>query len=400
MKKIINIILSICLLIALSIPTTKAEAKTLSDIRTELNKLITERNETENKKKLTNSQINNTKSNISTTMNQIDQAGQNIKKAEQEIIELNYKIIQKDKETKELLNFLQVSEGDSEYLEYAFGAQDFTDFIYRMAVVEQLSDYNDKLLKEMNAMIVQNENKKKELKQQQIYLADKKQTLSEQLNSLGKELSKLSEVTLDINAEIKATSDLIKFYEGLGCKNDQDVNTCAKVPADSKFYRPLTNGRVTSEFGYRIHPVSKTYKFHNGIDLGGNSEGTNVYPAAAGRIAATIYYQSCGGNTIFVHHLVGGKYYTTGYTHLLSIKVKVGDIVSKDTVIGTVGGGTATKSYDKCSTGPHLHFAVASGLYLGSPPYGYNGWSTYLAHNENPRNRLSFPGYYISWSGR
>jgi murein DD-endopeptidase MepM/ murein hydrolase activator NlpD len=398
MKKIIYIIFSILLVLPLILPTNNVEAKTLDDIRSELNKLIDQKKEAETKKSLTNSQMNKTKGNISTTVSQIEQAGRDIKTAEKDIAELNYKIAEKDKETKELITFLQVSNGDSEYLEYAFGAEDFTDFIYRMAVVEQLTEYNDKLLDEMTNMITQNEIKKKNLKQQQINLADKKQVLANQLSSLGKELSKLSEVTMDINAEIKATSDLIKFYEGLGCKSTQDINTCAKTPSDSKFYKPLARGYVTSEYGYRT--LNGVYKFHNGMDLGGNSEGTNVYSAAAGRVAATIYYQSCGGNTVFVHHLVGGKYYTTGYTHLLSIKVKVGDIISKDSVVGTIGGGAGTASYERCSTGAHLHFAMASGLYLGSPPSGYNGWSTYLAHNENPRNNISFPILGSYWTIR
>ena len=398
MKKILNVVLTFILLIPLIIPTINAEAKTLNDVRSELNKLINQKNENENKKNLTNSQINKTKTNISSTVNQIDQAGKDIEQAEKDIIELNRKIAEKDKETKELMTFLQISNGDSEYLEYAFGAEDFTDFIYRMAVVEQLTEYNEQLLDEMNDMITKNEAKKVRLKQQQIDLADKKQQLSSQLSSLGKELNKLSEINMDINAEIKATSDLIKFYEGLGCKNDQDINTCAKTPADSRFYKPLNRGYVTSEYGYRT--LNGVYKFHNGMDLGGNAEGTNVYSAAAGRVAGTIYYQSCGGNTVFIHHLIGGKYYTTGYTHLLSIKVKVGDIVSKDTVIGTVGGGPLTRSYETCSTGAHLHFAMATGHYLGSPPNGYTGWSTYLAHNINPRTNINFPGIGSYWSTR
>ena len=51
----------------------------------------------------------------------------------------------KEEEIKNLLSFNQISDGDNVYLEYVFGASSFTDFIYRSAVVEQLSLYNDVL---------------------------------------------------------------------------------------------------------------------------------------------------------------------------------------------------------------------------------------------------------------
>ena len=60
--------------------------------------------------------------------------------------------------------------------------------------------------------------------------------------------------------------------------------------------------------------------------------------------------------------------------HLHSISVKVGDIVTINTVVGTVGGG---ESYDRCSTGPHLHLSVLK---------GWSG-STYY----NPMNYFDLP---------
>ena len=48
------------------------------------------------------------------------------------------------------------------YLEYVFTATDFTDFIYRMAIAEQLSDYNEKLISDYEDLIIENEKKKEE----------------------------------------------------------------------------------------------------------------------------------------------------------------------------------------------------------------------------------------------
>ena len=79
-------------------------------------------------------------------------------------------------------------------------------------------------------------------------------------------------------------------------------------------------------WGYRIHPTKGYYKFHNGIDLG-IGEGTKIYAAASGTVAAITKKSSCGGNKVYVHSYVNGKAYTHYYFHLLKIDVKVGDKV-------------------------------------------------------------------------
>ena len=82
--------------------------------------------------------------------------------------------------------------------------------------------------------------------------------------------------------------------------------------------------------------------------------------------------------------MVKGKQYRTVYQHLHSINVSVGEYVSASTVIGTVGGG---ESYDRCSTGPHLHFGLLK---------GWDGYTYY-----DPRNYIDFPGkggrFYSRW---
>ena len=107
---------------------------------------------------------------------------------------------------------------------------------------------------------------------------------------------------------------------------------------------------------------------------------------------------SCGGNTVYIQHIINGKYYTTQYTHLLSYSVKVGQVVTKFTQIGQVGGGAQTKKYDRCTTGAHLHFGIANGHYLGSGANGYTSYNTYLSKSVNPLNYL--PGGASRWTAR
>lgn len=98
-----------------------------------------------------------------------------------------------------------------------------------------------------------------------------------------------------------------------------------------------------------------------------------------GRVATIIYRASCAGNQIYINHTINGKNYMTAYKHLLSMNVSVGQMVTPNTVIGYVGGGSNTP-WDYCSTGPHLHFETAYGHYS----------SNYLYNTFNPASVVRF----------
>ena len=94
----------------------------------------------------------------------IDKCEEDIEYAKAKIKELNKEIDNKQLEIDNLISFEQISSGDNVYLEYIFNAKSFTDFIYRVSVVEQLTEYNDGLIDEMNELIKKNEKTQEELK--------------------------------------------------------------------------------------------------------------------------------------------------------------------------------------------------------------------------------------------
>ena len=63
------------------------------------------------------------------------------------------------------------------------------------------------------------------------------------------------------------------------------------------------------------------------------------------------------------------------------------DVVTKDTQIAVMGGYPRIETWDTCSTGTHLHFAINTGLYLKD----YSSWSSYVSHTLNPRTIVNFP---------
>lgn len=397
MKNKFNLIIVILMIFTFS--TMNVEAKTLRDLKNELASIKQKKSQNDSKKNLTKNEINTVNSNIDSIRNKITDSENTIKKLTDEITELNDNIQSKELEIKEIIHFLQVSNGENAYLEYIFGSKDITDFIYRSAVSGQLVNYNDSLIDEYNDTIKKNKNKQEELKGEMQSLSNKQSTLEAELTKLGDELKDLNNISVDIDAEIQAQEKVVNYYEKtLGCKLDENINSCGKVPYSGKFVRPIQSGRITSRFGSRCYwnqtQGRNVCTYHYGIDIAGGD--TQVYAAAPGTVANILWYQSCGGNMLFVNHNVGGVYYTTGYFHLKSINVKVGDYVDQNTVIAITGGDSSTWSYDRCSTGRHLHFAVATGLYMKE----YLSWSTYQAHNINPTSVVNFPAYGVWFSNR
>ncbi|PSX03954.1 M23 family metallopeptidase [Photobacterium angustum] len=112
----------------------------------------------------------------------------------------------------------------------------------------------------------------------------------------------------------------------------------------------LKKGRITSKFGYRIHPITKKKKHHNGIDFGVPS-GTPIYAPADGIVTSTKTADETNGSGNFIK-LEHGMGFKTSYSHLSKILVSNQSVVSKGDIIGLTGNTGR-------STGPHLHYEVS-----------------------------------------
>lgn len=374
-------VLFVIFLAILFIPSYKVEAKTLQDYYNELEELERKYENAQNNKKLTQSEINKLNKEITQINNDIEKTKKEITEAEDDIKKSEKDIETKKEESNEFLKFLQLSTGENTYLEYLFDAEDYTDFIYRYAVVTQMSERNNTLIKELETLVVDLENKKKDLASKQEKLEKQRKEFNSKLNTLRANLSKATEEGATVEEEIKDLKNEISYYKNLGCNLNQDVNKCVEISYANGWRYPLAYGCVTSEYtGSADRTDWVGGGQHHAIDLSCIPEGSNVYAAANGTVANTARY-NCGGNVVYIYHVVNGVPYTTVYMHLLSINVKIGQSVTTDTVIGTMGGGPSTWWYDSCTSGAHLHFGIATGHHAS----GFNSYSI------NPRNIFSFP---------
>ena len=117
----------------------------------------------------------------------------------------------------------------------------------------------------------------------------------------------------------------------------------------SGFMKPI-QGRITSPFGWRTHPIFNSRTFHSGVDIGGPNYGA-IKASNSGKVIYTGWYGGYGKVVIIEHGIVGGKPVSTLYAHMSTVKAVNGQNVKKGDIIGYEG----TTGY---STGPHCHFEV------------------------------------------
>ncbi len=117
------------------------------------------------------------------------------------------------------------------------------------------------------------------------------------------------------------------------------------APSTAAWVLPV-DGRVTSEYGMRTHPVTGVYKLHTGTDFAA-PEGTPIR-AASGGVVRSAGWQNGNGNTVVVDH---GGGVSTLYAHASALLVKPGQRIEAGESIAKVG----STGY---STGPHLHLEV------------------------------------------
>ncbi len=383
-KRLISFSLIFIMALSIFFPTAlqAGDDKTLQDLIDELNVKKVELRKINEEQTLTEEQINQINADIAQINRDLKVIDQTIESLIEEIRLLNISIEEKDEEIKRVINQHQLSNGNNAYVEYVMGAATVTDFIFRMAIVEQMSEHNKNLIEEMNQMILDAQAKNEELEDEKEKARAKRRSLYDKQFKLGKELEELGEHEQTIEDEIDDAIKTIDNYKKyFGCRPQDRLKDCTSLPLDASFVRPMSQGVVTSNYGWRT--IWGRPNFHHGVDIGGNSVGTNVYPVANGRVVFR-NYNLCMEHYVVVQHNVNGTYYASRYIHLNSVAVQVGDEVSRERPIGGVGGANPNNDPRICSTGPHLHFEIAEGIYG-------EDFTSFTSAVINPREKVDLP---------
>lgn len=348
----------------------------------------------------TQGEINSSKAQIEKLKQETLDLTEEVKKLSDEIDQYNNKIKDKLLESKQLLEYLQLSGGKNVYLDYVFKAESVTDFINRNYVVKEIVDYNTKTVDELEQMIKDNQKREEEIEQRKIAITEKESQLQSSISTLGEKKESLTAGGISIEQEIKFNQEYVDMYKKLGCKTNDVIGVdCAVQGGTSVFRRPTQTGYVTQEAYYK-----PSYS-HRALDIGSkNGRNEKIYPIANGKITK-IYRDNYGALCLTIEHynLKDGKYYTSLYVHMSAYApgLYVGKDVTSNDYIGYMGD----TGY---AFGVHLHMEVFPCRLYNPTDANCSRWSTYdayakkLLHNGyNPRDLISLPsGTYNSWNSR
>lgn len=398
MKKFIIKIVIVVTLFTIILPIS-ASATTLQEYIDKVNKYQKEIDDA-------NASINRTEGEIAAAENAITVAQQEIKDIANEIVKLkekieesNKEIKQKSLETKQIFEYYQISQGENTYLEYVFGADSITDLVYRVSIVEQLTEHNEKVTKELEQLIANNKKREKSLNKKTTQLKQKQENLKGKIKTLEGQVVDLQEGSVKSSDQLKIYQEQVNYYKKQGCKPSDRIGIdCAKENRVAGWYRPTVRGNISQTVGWTDYNLDG---FHYGTDIwSSRGTGEKIYPIASGTISA-ITKDIYGALIVIIYHTdVNGNKWTSLYCHLSSYNpnIYVGMKVTPNTYIGYMG-------HTGYAFGTHLHLEVANCRLYDATDKNCSTWgkwtrfikTRYNAGFKGAKTLIKLPN---SWSSR
>ena len=272
--------------------------------------------------------------------------------------------------------------GQISYLDVLFGAKDFGDFLTRMDLLKRVMIRDSELV--ANVLKYQNEIKEvgkqleadrkiqtelaakaeeakdikleKVAKQQAIIdlMQNDKDVYDQQYDEMMASSAEVQRLIQQKQEERRRKEEEARRQAEMAARKSAGAGNVVVIDGGEDYTMPSYGGNmiwpisgpITSEFGWRTHPIFGSARFHSGLDIGGDY-GMPIH-AAAGGVVIEAGWIGGYGNTIMIDH---GGGIATLYGHNESLAVSVGQQVSQGEVVAYCG---STGN----STGPHCHFEV------------------------------------------
>ena len=268
--------------------------------------------------------------------------------------------------------------GRLSYLDVVVGSKDFSDFANRMEMLKRILQSDMDLINTIKTEREEIASKKAKLEEDRAKVLELEKVAQEKQNLINQKKAErqavLERAMNDRDTAERAYNELMASSASITAMLQQRAAERAAAAAAAASQGGGGGGAtwvqgtgqlaapvvapITSDFGWRIHPIYGTRRLHAGTDFGVD-EGTPVH-AADGGVVVEAGWVSGYGYTVIIDH---GNGMSTLYAHNSDVAVSPGQTVSKGQVVsysGNTGG----------STGPHLHFEVRIN---GEPtdPMGY-----------------------------
>ena len=183
---------------------------------------------------------------------------------------------------------------------------------------------------------------------QQEYLANEaaEQALNAQMNQIAQQMGEAEQAAQQQQQQQQQQDGNTDTGSDTGSDTGTETTPDTSTVTGTYIWPTPSCTIVTSSYGYRIHPIFGTERFHSGVDIGA-AAGASVLAADGGTVTVAAYSSSYG-NYVMIYHS-NGTY--TLYAHMSSLAVSAGQTVSQGQTIGYVGS-------TGWATGPHLHFEI------------------------------------------
>lgn len=296
----------------------------------------------------------------------IGEAEQQISQKEAEIAEYEQEIESNEQDFRARLRAMDETNAAS-YIDLLLESKGFSDFLANIETIQEISEHDRAVINRMVELKQGVENSRNELvlkrdeqKEARSLVSDRKSALDAKK---AEQTALINSINKDIALQEKMYDEASKLEQQLKDSVKASLSTSGSSSAPKytggKFAFPAPSMiSVTSQYGYRVHPIFKTTKYHSGMDLAA-PQGSNTVAAEAGVVRMAGWNGGYGYCVIIDH----GNGLATLYGHNSKLLVSAGQSVSRGQVIAKVG---STGN----STGPHLHFEVLiNGATTDPAPY-------------------------------
>ncbi len=242
--------------------------------------------------------------------------------------------------------------GAIDYLEVLLSATSFSDLVVRFDLIKRILDYDKQVLQKFEHHRAVVQQKKIQLEDQRLEILALKNKITLQKNKIAARAASRERLLQQLRNDRKAYERALDEME----EAQEELNRMiAELQArqkkgyigTAKFAWPVPGyHRITSGYGWRIHPIIRTRRMHTGIDIAAPI-GIKIVAATHGDVIYAGWIRGYGYTVILDH----GGGIATMYAHCSKLLARAGQRVYKGQTIALIGS-------TGLSTGPHLHFEV------------------------------------------
>ncbi|MGI5954427.1 murein hydrolase activator EnvC family protein [Dysosmobacter sp.] len=330
------------------------------ELESQLDSLSDDKAQALKRKELLDQQISNTSAQIANVEAQISEYEELITQTEAELADAE----EREEAQYELFCSRVRSmeeQGTVSYWSVLFKADSFTDLLSRLDFVNEIMDYDQRVIQDLQDLQQEITEKKESLEDSRSQSEAAKAKLVSEKSTLDKQRADAVALVNEINAneaEYQSTLDaidaeeeaiqarIVELSRQLAAQQAASGQTTSNAALGGYIW-PVSSRRITSPFGNRNTGIAGASTNHKGVDIGGVYYSSEVHAAKAGTVIVS-QYSSSYGNYVVVSHGSGN---TTLYAHMSSRSVSVGQWVDQGDVLGITGS-------TGISSGPHLHFEI------------------------------------------